>query len=91
LPNLLIGAAFGLCITLIPALIMKSGMVGGADIKMCTALGAFMGPFPFSMALIFSMPFAIIYGIKNKDKSIPLIPFLSIGALISLTIQRIIL
>ena len=81
--KLLIGAVFGLLVMLIPALILKKGKLGGADIKMSAALGAFLGPFGLAIALVIAMPFALIYGKVRKDKSIPLIPFISLGAVIS--------
>ena len=86
IPRLIIGAVFGLLVMLIPALILKKGKLGGADIKMSCAYGAFLGPFGLALSLGIAMPLALIYGLVKKDKSIPLIPFMSVGAVISILI-----
>ena len=83
IPKLFIGAVFGLLVMLIPALILKKDKLGGADIKMSCALGAYLGPFGLALSLGIAMPLALIYGKIRKDRSIPLIPFISIGAVIS--------
>ena len=83
IPKIAVGAVFGLLIMLIPALIMKKGKLGGADIKMSCAVGAFLTSFNCAIAIIFSMILSLIYGIKHKDKSIPLIPFIAVGAVIT--------
>ncbi len=86
IPKLIIGAVFGLLVMLIPALILKKGKLGGADIKMSASFGAFLGPFGLALSLGIAMPLALIYGLVKKDKSIPLIPFMSVGAALSILI-----
>lgn len=84
-PFILTGALLGLLVTLIPAL-SKNESVGGADIKMCMALGAFLGPVKVALSIIIAITAALIYGKVRKVKSIPLIPFLFLGVLPTLFI-----
>ena len=86
--NKVIGSIIGFMILFIPNLFRENG-IGGADIKFMFASGLILGIENTLIATIVSMIVAIIYVfirksiLKNNIASIPLIPFLSIGCLVS--------
>lgn len=68
--------------------IFKKESIGGGDVKLLAAIGAFMGwqkvLLAFFLAPLFGAVVGIIVKIKTKESVIPYGPFLSLGALISL-------
>ncbi len=82
---------------LIPALI-KSGSIGGGDIKLTFACGAVLGIWggllqtilALSLAVLFSITILLRHGFTvYKKTSIPLAPFLGAGGILSFLIQYI--
>lgn len=65
--------------------ITKTEGMGGGDIKLIAAIGAFLGMKGVLITIIFSAIFFILYFViaqKRKDSQIPYGPFLAIGAFI---------
>jgi len=88
----LIGAVVGGGIIFIMGLIgdwiFKKESIGGGDVKLLAAIGAFLGwqkvLLAFFVAPLFGAIIGIIIKIKTKESIIPYGPFLSLAALISL-------
>ena len=88
-----IGALFVFIPQMALALIPPHKTLGGADIKLSTALafllGAWRGIGAYLAGLLLAVAFMSIYNRKKKDqqkKPFALVPFLSIGAMIAFLI-----
>lgn len=64
-------------------------IIGEGDIEFISAAGALLGYYYQNIMLIISCLIATIYMLITKKRIIPMIPFLTIGLLICLTINRI--
>lgn len=92
-PNKLKPMLFGMIVTSLPlflAAIIKTNSIGGADIKIMAAAGLLLGAKHGITALIIGMLAATLCTISYRvathndlKKSFPLIPYLSLGIIIS--------
>ncbi len=93
LPSMLIGAATVFIPQLALAVIRPDRAIGGADLKISTALAFLLGATRGIFALVVGMLIAVIYmaiynKVNGKDQkgSFPLVPFLSVGATLAFLI-----
>lgn len=90
LPSMLVGAAVVFIPQFSLALARPGRACGGADLKISTALAFMLGAEKGIFALVFGMFFAVtvmtIYNkvkAKSQKEAFPLVPFLSIGAMLA--------
>ena len=81
-------AVVGLIAGLLPFLIIGAiyGGIGGGDIKLMGAAGLVLGAMGIIQAGIIGLGTALIFALltgRDKDKSIPLAPFLGLGCFVS--------
>lgn len=93
LSSMLLGALVVFVPQFALAVISPSRAFGGADLKISTALAFLLGSERGIFALIVGLFFAVIFmtiynkaNDKNKKESFPLVPFLSIGAMLAFII-----
>lgn len=93
LPSMLLGALVVFVPQFALAIIRPSRACGGADLKISTALAFLLGAEKGIFALIVGMLLAVIVmaiynkaNAKDQKEAFPLVPFLSIGALLSFII-----
>ena len=97
LPNI-IGAAVGFLLVLISyfigRLLFRKDTIGGGDLYLTTMLGLYLGwqkiITAYFLAFLIAAVFLVLLALKlkkiPKDQPIPLVPFLSIGGILGLTI-----
>ena len=90
LPSMLIGAMIVFIPQFALAIIRPSRACGGADLKISTAIAFMLGAGKGVFALIVGMLFAVIVmaiynkvNAKDQKEAFPLVPFLSIGAMLA--------
>ena len=90
LPSMLIGAMIVFIPQFALAIIRPSRACGGADLKISTALAFMLGAGKGVFALIVGMLLAVIVmaiynkvNAKDQKEAFPLVPFLSIGAMLA--------
>ena len=90
LPSMLIGAMIVFIPQFVLAIIRPSRACGGADLKISTALAFMLGAGKGVFALIVGMLLAVIVmaiynkvNAKDQKEAFPLVPFLSIGAMLA--------
>lgn len=82
--GMMVGGGIMLILALVP------NVLGGGDIKLVFALGAFLGPIKIIWAIFFAFIFAavlsiilLIFKIKKKNEFIPFGPFLAVGTIVA--------
>lgn len=93
----LVGAV-AVSVPLFILMVVSGGGVGGGDVKLMFCLGLLLGYklillsflFGIVLAAIFSVILIVIYG-KNGKYALPLVPFLSVGAFIAMTVGETLL
>ncbi|MDD2400714.1 MAG: prepilin peptidase [Clostridia bacterium] len=95
--NILLGTVIGFTIPFVLALISRGGM-GGGDIKLCTAIGMWLGLPGVFLALFLSSFVGSIVGItlivtkiRQRKEPIPFGPFLVLGFFVTFFFQKEIL
>lgn len=70
---------------LIVSLLVRHGHVGGGDVKLCGALGFFLGPWGGSIVILAALIFLSVFGlVRHKERQpIPFAPFIFWAYLIS--------
>ena len=82
IPNMLAGAVFCFLPQIIVNMLLPDRAVGGADIKISTACGLFLGVTRGAIGLIIGLLISVLYSVirrKRKDEKQALIPYLAAG------------
>ncbi len=81
------GALFGYLLPILVASIMKyfkDNPIGGGDVKVLAALGAWFGIFWLNIVLVISCLIFAVFAIKNKQRFAPYGPAMSLAVIISI-------
>ncbi len=65
--------------------------LGGGDVKLIIALGAYLGSLMLMWVLFIAAVFGLIYVFMTKQKSVPFAPFLSAGYLMVMLLRIVII
>ncbi len=57
------------------SLLVRSDGIGGGDVKLCGALGFFLGLWRGSMVILLALVFLSVYGLAHRKKKNQLLPF----------------